>query len=130
MVITTVVSQVAANYFQLLELVSELRISQSALETCQESLKLTLDRETHGIATQLDVRQAEQLVDSTAESVPQLKQQIEQTEDQISLLLGNNPGSIELDRRFNEAYMAPEVPRDCPQNCSNGVPISAPLNRR
>ena len=50
-VITTVVSQVATDYFQLLELDSELRISQSTLQTRQESLKLTLDREAHGIAT-------------------------------------------------------------------------------
>src|SRR5215472_3618399 len=66
-VITTVVSQVATDYFQLLELDTELRISQSTLETRQESLKLTLHREAHGIATQLDVRQAEQLVKRAAE---------------------------------------------------------------
>jgi len=113
-VITTVVSQVAADYFQLLELDSELRISESTLETRQESLKLTLDREAHGIATQLDVRQAEQLVETAAESIPQLKQQIEQTEDQISLLLGKNPGSIAREGRFNEDYPLPEVPAGLP----------------
>jgi len=113
-VITTVVSQVATDYFQLLELDSELRISQSTLETRQESLKLTLDREAHGIATELDVRQAEQLVDSAAESIPQLKQQIEQTEDQVSLLLGKNPGGVGRDRRFNEEYLVPEVPAGLP----------------
>ena len=113
-VITTVVSQVATDYFQLLELDSELRISQSTLETRQESLKLTLDREAHGIATELDVRQAEQLVDSAAETIPQLKQQIEQTEDQVSLLLGKNPGGVGRDRRFNEEYLVPEVPAGLP----------------
>jgi len=113
-VITTVVSQVATDYFQLLELDSELRISESTLGTRQESLTLTLDREAHGIATQLDVRQAEQLVESAAESIPQLKQQIEQTEDQISLLLGKNPGSIERQRSFNNEYPIPEVPAGLP----------------
>jgi outer membrane protein, multidrug efflux system len=113
-VVTTVVSQVATDYFQLLELDSELRISQSTLETRQESLKLTLDREAHGIATELDVRQAEQLVESAAESIPQLKQQIEQTEDQVSLLLGKNPGGVERERRFNEEHLVPEVPAGLP----------------
>lgn len=113
-VITTVVSQVASDYFQLLELDSELRISQTTLDTRQESLKLTLDREAHGIATQLDVRQAEQLVDTAAESIPQLKLQIEQTEDQISLLLGKNPGGIAREGRFNEDYPLPEVPAGLP----------------
>ncbi len=113
-VITAVVSQVATDYFQLLELDSELRISQSTLESRQESLKLTLDREVHGIATELDVSQAEQLVDSAAESIPQLKQQIEQTEDQVSLLLGKNPESIVRERSFTQEYLVPEVPAGLP----------------
>lgn len=113
-VITTVVSQVAADYFQLLELDSELEISQSTLETRRQSLQLTGERQGHGIATLLDVRQAEQLVDSTAVSVPQLQQQIEQTEDQISLLLGKNPGNIDRARRFNADYVPPEVPSGLP----------------
>src|SRR5579863_8635645 len=113
-VITTVVSQVAADYFQLLELDSELRISQTTLATRQESLKLTLDRAEHGIATELDVRQAEQLVESAAESIPQLKQQSEQTENQVSLLLGKNPGNIERERAFNAEHIVPEVPAGLP----------------
>jgi multidrug efflux system outer membrane protein len=112
-VISTVVSQVATDYFQLLELDSELRISQSTLTSRQESFKLTLDREMHGIATELDVRQAEQLVESAAESIPQLQQQMEQTEDQISLLLGKNPGNIERVGRFDE-HLVPEVPAGLP----------------
>jgi outer membrane protein, multidrug efflux system len=112
-VISTVVSQVATNYFQLLELDSELRISQSTLQTRQESLKLTTDREAHGIATDLDLHQAEQLVESAAESIPQLKQLSEQTEDQISLLLGKNPGSIQREGP-NEQYPVPEVPAGLP----------------
>jgi outer membrane protein, multidrug efflux system len=112
-VISTVVSQVATDYFQLLQLDSELEISQRTLETREASLGLTRDRQTHGIATLLDVRQAEQLVYTASESIPQLEQQIEQTEDQVSLLLGNNPGGIERGR-FNEEYVPPEVPAGLP----------------
>jgi hypothetical protein len=43
--------------------------------------------QTHGIATLLDVRQAEQLVFTSAESIPELQQPIEQTQNQIPLLL-------------------------------------------
>ena len=113
-VITTVVSQVATDYFELLELDSELRISQNTLGTRQESLKLTDDREEHGLATRLDVRQAEQLVESAAESIPQLEQQIEQTENQISLLLGKNPGNVERERSFDAEHLVPEVPAGLP----------------
>lgn len=113
-VITTVVSQVAADYFQLLELDSELVISRSTLQSRRQSLQLTNERQSHGIATLLDVRQAEQLVESAAESIPQIEQQIEQTEDQISLLLGKNPGNIERARRFTADYVPPEVPAGLP----------------
>ena len=113
-VITTVVSQVAADYFQLLELDSELEISQNTLETRRESLRLTQERQAHGLATMLDVRQAEQLVDSAAESIPQFQQQMEQTEDQISLLLGRNPSGIERGSRFSEESLPPEVPAGLP----------------
>jgi multidrug efflux system outer membrane protein len=115
-VITTVVSQVATDYFQLLELDSELRISQSTLATRQESLKLTQDREVHGIATELDVRQAEQLVESAAVSIPQLQQQNEQTENQISLLLGKNPGGVGRARTFSADFVTPEVPAGLPSS--------------
>src|SRR5580692_8689163 len=66
-VISTVVSQVATDYFQLLELDSELEISRNTLQSRRQSLELTGDRQMHGIATDLDVRQAEQLVESAAE---------------------------------------------------------------
>jgi NodT family efflux transporter outer membrane factor (OMF) lipoprotein len=113
-VITTVVSQVTADYFQLLELDSELGISRNTLETRRESLKLTYDRQAHGVSTLLDVRQAEQLVDTSAESIPQLQQQAEQTEDQISLLLGKDPGKIERETGFGEGYVPPDVPPGLP----------------
>jgi len=112
-VITTVISQVAADYFQLLELDSELDISRRTLVTRQEYLKLTGDRQTHGIATLLDVRQAEQLVFTSEESIPELQQQIEQTENQISLLLGKNPASILRAASFQED-VPPEVPPGLP----------------
>ena len=46
------------------------------------------------MATLLDLRQAEQLVDTAAETIPVIQQEIEQTENQIHLLLGEPPGTI------------------------------------
>jgi multidrug efflux system outer membrane protein len=113
-VVSTVVSQVASDYFQLLELDSELQISKRTLETRRASLELTQDRQRGGVATLLDLRQAEELVDSAAESIPQLQQQIEQTENQISLLLGKNPQNIERGRGFLDQHVPPEVPAGLP----------------
>ena len=60
-VMITVVSDVSAAYFNLLELDMELEIARETLATRQESLNLIRSRQQGGVATMLDVRQAEQL---------------------------------------------------------------------
>jgi len=109
-VITTLVSDVASAYFNLLQLDYELEISQRTLETRRDSLKLVQERRGGGVATLLDLRQSEQLVSTAAEIIPQLQQQIEQTENQISLLLGENPHSVVRSRKFADQEVPPEVP--------------------
>jgi outer membrane protein, multidrug efflux system len=113
-VMSTLVGQVSADYFQLLELRSELEISLRTLESRREFLRLTQERQRGGVATLLDLRQAEQLVDSAGESIPALQQQIEQTENQIALLLGKAPQHIETARSFDEQPVPPEVPAGLP----------------
>jgi outer membrane protein, multidrug efflux system len=109
-VVTTLVSDVATNYFTLRELDYALDISRNTLETRNQSLGLTLSRQTGGVSTLLDRRQAEQLVYTAAETIPGIEQQIEQTENQISLLLGENPGPITRGRSFTQQELPPEVP--------------------
>jgi multidrug efflux system outer membrane protein len=113
-VVSTLVSDVATDYFQLLELDYQLAISRQTLDTRVSTLRLTQDRQRGGVATLLDLRQAEQLVDSAAQSIPPLQQQIEQTENQISLLLGRNPEKIVHETNFLEQEVPPEVPAGLP----------------
>jgi multidrug efflux system outer membrane protein len=115
-VVTTLVSDVATNYFSLLQLDYELEISQRTLDTRRESLRLVEERSGGGVATLLDLRQAEQLVSSAAQTIPVLQQQIEQTENQINLLVGKNPGGIIRGRKFVEQEMPPEVPAGMPSS--------------
>jgi multidrug efflux system outer membrane protein len=113
-VVTTLVSDVASAYFNLLQLDYELEISQRTLQTRRDSLRLVRERRGGGVATLLDLRQAEQLVSSAAQIIPTLKQQVEQTENQISLLLGKNPDGVIRGRKFMEQEMPPEVPAGLP----------------
>src|SRR4029077_1877763 len=113
-VITTLVADVATNYFSLRELDYELEIAQRTLGTRQESLRLIQTRQGGGVATLLDLRQGEQLVDTAAETIPQLQQRIEQTENQISLLLGKNPGDVVRGRSLTVQELPPEVPTGLP----------------
>jgi outer membrane protein, multidrug efflux system len=113
-VVSTLVGDAATNYFQLLELDYELEISDRTLDNRRESLQLVRDRQAGGVATLLDLRQAEELVSSAAETIPTLQQQIEQSENQISLLLGRNPGAVLRGHSLIEQEVPPEVPAGLP----------------
>src|SRR5579862_3979816 len=113
-VVTTLVSDVATSYLTLRELDAELDISQRTLETRRESLALTLSRRNYGIATDLDLKQAEQLVDTAGVTISTLQEQIEQTENQITLLLGENPAGVVRHGIFDESALPPEVPAGMP----------------
>jgi multidrug efflux system outer membrane protein len=113
-VMTTLVSDVSSAYFSLLELDMELAVAKSTLATREESLRLIRIQQQGGIATRLDVRQAEQLVYSAAESIYNAERLLEQTENQVSLLLGRNPGAIIRTRLLTEQQFAPEVPAGLP----------------
>jgi outer membrane protein, multidrug efflux system len=113
-VITTLIGDVATAYFNLLELDMELAIAKDTLATRQESLRLIKVQQQGGVATLLDVRQGEQLVYSATEAIPNTERQIAQTENQISLLLGRNPGPITRSRLLTEQQTLLEVPAGLP----------------
>src|SRR4029077_5147152 len=109
-VVTTLVSDVATAYLTLRELDYALEISQRTLQTREESLTLTRSRQLGGVSTLLDLRQAEQLVDTAAQTIPGIEQEIEQTENRIRLLLGESPGTVARGRSFAEQNLPPDVP--------------------
>jgi outer membrane protein, multidrug efflux system len=113
-VVTTLVSDVATAYLTLRELDYNLDLSRRTLQTREESLQLTRQRQTGGVSTLLDLRQAEQLVDTAAQTIPGIEQQIEQTENQITLLLGENPGGVSRGRELAAQGLPPEVPPGLP----------------
>jgi len=115
-VVSTLVGDVATAYFSLRELDYQLEISRRTLATRQSSLTLVRNRQTGGVATLLDLRQSEQLVYTAAQTIPALQQQVEQTENQISLLLGKNPGEVIRGRSLTEQEMPPEVPPGLPSS--------------
>jgi len=113
-VISTLVSDVAGAYFQLRAYDLQLEISRRTLSSRQESLQLTQTLETGGATNMLDVRQAEQLVAVAAESIPDLERRIQQQENFISTLLGNNPGPVARGMTLTEQPHLPEVPPGIP----------------
>ena len=113
-VITSVVSDVAADYFQLRELDLALQISQRTLASRQDSLRLTRVLADHGTVSQLDLRQSQELVDTAAEQIPALQLQIKQEENAIRVLLGENPGPIARGMKLTQEPLPAAVPAGLP----------------
>jgi outer membrane protein, multidrug efflux system len=115
-VILTLVSDVASDYFALLQLDLQLQITRDTVGTQQDSVKLTNFRVEHGVATKLEVLQAQQVLDSANAQIPDLERQIAQEENAISILLGNYPQAVSRGRPLVEQQLPPEVPPGLPSS--------------
>jgi len=115
-VILTLVSDVASDYFALLQLDLQLQITRDTVATQQDSVKLTNFRIEHGVATKLDVLQAQQVLDSANAAIPDLERQIAQEENAISILLGNYPQAVPRGRPLVEQFLPPDVPPGLPSS--------------
>jgi multidrug efflux system outer membrane protein len=112
----TLVANVASAYFQLRELDLELDITKSAVASRTESLQLTQTLEEHGINSILDVRQAEQLVYTATSQIADQERRIEQQENLLSTLMGNNPAAVPRGTELTEQPHAPVVPAGLPSS--------------
>ena len=115
-VVLTLVSDVANDYFTLLQLDLELAITRDTVMTQTDSVKLTQLRLEHGVATKLDVLQAQQVLDTANAQIPDLERQIAQEEDAISILLGNYPQGVTRGVPLVEQTLPPEVPAGLPSS--------------
>ena len=106
----TLVQQVATSYFELRALDHQLEIAQQTLETRQKSVELTRTLERGGSVPLSDLRQAEELEYTASSQIPQIEQQIQQQENGLRLLLGENPGPI---AHTDSSALMP-VPKDLP----------------
>jgi multidrug efflux system outer membrane protein len=113
-VISTLVENLATAYFQMRDLDLQLDIAKQTLTSRQQSLKLTQTLEQGGATSLVDVRQAEQLVEEAAATIPDTERQIAQTEDQISVLIGENPHDIARGRKLEDEPLPQTVPPGIP----------------
>lgn len=117
----SLVQQVATTYIQLRALDRQLEIAREASKVRQDSVDLTQTLEHGGDAPLSDVREAEQLLFTATSQIPQIEQQIQQDENAMRLLLGQEPGPVAHTSR--DALLPP------PQSLPAGLP-SQLLERR
>lgn len=113
-VMLSLVSDVAQAYFELLELDLELDIARQTTASFTTSLKLFTDRLEGGVSSKLDTSRAAGALATAAASIPELERQIAIKENQISVLLGNNPSPVPHTAKLLEEVVPPDVPVGLP----------------
>ena len=116
-VIATLVAEVGSAYLTLRALDLTLEISRRTVASRKQSLELVNARLEGGVAGILDVRQAETLLYTATKTIPELQRQIEQQENFINVLLGQNPGPVKRGRPLEQQIAAPTCRRDSQRNC-------------
>jgi multidrug efflux system outer membrane protein len=110
----SLVSDVATTYFQLVALDAQLEVAENATKTYTETLQLFQERLEGGVASLLDTSSAAGALGAAAAQVPDLKRQIAETENLLSVLLGRNPGPIPRGILLTEQSFPPQVPPGLP----------------
>jgi multidrug efflux system outer membrane protein len=113
---TTLISSVATNYFLLRQYDFQLDYSQQTVAADNEILKLNNIKFKGGDAAISDVYQAQSLVQQAEAQVINLQQLIAQTENNISILLGRNPGSITRGQSLPQQPHLAEIPAGLPSD--------------
>ena len=117
----TLVQEVATTYIQLRALDRQVEVTSQTLKARQDSVDLTRRLESGGSVPLSDLRQAEQLLYTATSELPQLEEQVQQQENALRLLLGENPGPV--------AHTDPNALTPPPQDLPTGIP-SQLLERR
>ena len=113
-IMTTLIADVTETYLAVRALDLELAIARRTREVATDGLWLTRSRQERGIATVLDVRQAEQLLHIASGQIAGIERDITQTENALSLLLGQVPGDIPRGLELEAFRVPPTVPAGLP----------------
>jgi multidrug efflux system outer membrane protein len=113
-VMARLVTEVGQAYLTLRALDLTLEISRRTVTSRTKSVDLVQARLDGGVAGVLDLRQAESLYYTATKTIPELQRQIEQTENFISILLGQVPAPIKRGRPLEQQIAAPTLPPGLP----------------
>jgi outer membrane protein, multidrug efflux system len=111
---TTLISNVASDYFLLRQFDLQLTYSKETLAADQEILRINTINFKGGEFAKTDVLQAQVLVQQAESQIILLQESIAQTENAISILLGRNPGPIARGLTLTEQPHLPEIPTGLP----------------
>ena len=117
---TQLVSSIANVYYTLLMLDEQLAISERTQQSWKETVDATRALMDAGLANEAAVSQMEATYYSISTSILDLKEQINQTENSLSLLLAESPRSVERGKLEGQTL---------PDHLAIGIPVQMLANR-
>jgi len=115
-VVLTLVADVARAYFELGDFDRRLAVSRRTLESRTEYVALAKDRFEGGITPEIDFRQAEAEFHRVESIVAELTRLVALKENELSVLLGRNPGDVLRGRPVEEQKLPDAVPAGLPSD--------------
>lgn len=110
----TLIADVASVYLLLLDLDERVRIAQRTMKTRHDSLLIIQARFEKGTVALIDVNQAEIELADAAAQLAALKRENKRAENLLSVLLGQNPGTVIRTRGKEEKLLPLEIPAGLP----------------
>jgi outer membrane protein, multidrug efflux system len=117
-VLISLYANVALTYLDIRTFQARLTAAKANIDSQRSVLALTQSRFRNGLATDLDVAQAERVLASTEAEVPPLNIGLSRSVNALSVLLGQAPGSLPA-----ELVMLQEIPLP-PEKVTVGVPAN------
>ncbi|HWR90272.1 MAG TPA: efflux transporter outer membrane subunit, partial [Dissulfurispiraceae bacterium] len=112
----SLISAVAQSYIELRDLDQQREISMRTLHSRQEFMKITRARYENGLSSVLDVHEAESSVARAEDTIADIERRIGQKENELSILLGRNPGAIPRGEALTIHRLPPDVPAGLPSS--------------
>jgi NodT family efflux transporter outer membrane factor (OMF) lipoprotein len=122
-------AELAADYFTLRTLDTEKDLLDSTVAAYEKALELTTNRYKSGVASGVEVAQAETQLDTARSQAIDVRAQRAQLEHAIALLVGEPPSTFSIPLAPNAGH-APEVPVGLPSELLERRPDIAAAERR
>jgi len=113
-VVVSLVSDVARAYFELRDIDNRLTISKRTLEARQDALHIAQLRWQGGLTAKTEVHQSGVELAKAQSVLAELQGQIVAKENELSILLGQNPGETRRGLALDQQTTPPEVPGGLP----------------
>jgi multidrug efflux system outer membrane protein len=112
--VLTLVADVATAYLELRDFDRRLEIARDTIRSRKESVQLATDRFEGGLTPEVDMRQGEAELHRTQAIVFDLERLVAMKENELSVLLGRNPGAIVRGRALDQQKLPGAVPAGLP----------------